>query len=67
MKSTGTFHYVVSGSKHIMAVYGHALIEQAFERAAKLRDQGFQCEVYTRSGYRCQVGMLLPESGAVQS
>jgi biotin operon repressor len=50
-----------------MAVYGHALIEQAFERAAKLRDQGFQCEVYTRSGYRCQVGMLLPESGAVQS
>lgn len=49
----GTYHYVVSGlDKTILAVYGNALREMAFEKASKLRSKGVACEVFTRTGER---------------
>lgn len=51
--SFGTYHYVVSGlDKTILAVYGNALREMAFEKASKLRSTGVECEVFTQTGER---------------
>lgn len=53
----GTYHYVVSTfSKTVLAVYGNALRELAFESAAKKRADGTDCEVFTRTGDRLGCG-----------
>ena len=57
-----TFHYIVANfGGAILGVYGSALRELAFEKAAEIRKE-FPCEVFTRSGKRLSVGQQLTHS-----
>jgi hypothetical protein len=51
-----TYHYVVSFTGAVVAVYGKALREHAFESASKHRANGVACEVFTRDGERLSTG-----------
>ena len=50
------YHYVVSFTNTILAVYGQALRELAFESAARHRARGVACEVFTLEGKRRSAG-----------
>lgn len=50
------YHYVVSSTGTIVAVYGKSLREHAFESAARYRRNGVPCEVFTREGKKIYVG-----------
>ena len=50
------YHYVVSFENTVLAVYGKALRENAFESAVKHRANGVACEVFTRAGKRLSAG-----------
>ena len=48
-----TYHYIVAGlTNTVIGVYGSALRELAFEKAAEHRAKGIACEVFTKSGKR---------------
>lgn len=49
-------HYVVSFDSTILGVYGCALRELAFEKAAAHREKGIACEVFTQGGERQSSG-----------
>lgn len=51
-----TYHYIVAFDNTIIGIFGSELRELAFERAAKHRQKGTQCEVFTRSGKRQPMG-----------
>jgi hypothetical protein len=50
------YHYVVSSTGNVVAVYGKALREHAFESAARYRRNGVPCEVFTRAGKKLSTG-----------
>jgi hypothetical protein len=53
MKAKLDYHYVVSSIDNtILGIYGKALRELAFESAAKHRNRGVNCEVFTKFGFR---------------
>ena len=49
-------HYVVAFDNTILGVYGKALRELAFEKAAAHRAKGIACEVFTQGGERQSSG-----------
>ena len=60
-KAYGTYHYIVCySSGKILAIYGVAQRELAFERAFKMRHNAIPCQVKTRTNTRASIGGLLP-------
>lgn len=59
------YHYVVEFDNTILGVYGKALRELAFEKAAMHRSKGIDCEVYTRSGPRQSANSKFNNGGLI--